>query len=938
MLGKRSNKVYDSFLKAGLGYQNIERLKKAIAAQPKMYDGERLHNTKLIIDSQDSEETLEDAEESQLKMKNKMIQLNYAKLNALYETFVSQKEFSAEQTYFQLLLLLMYLLNSRVKRALFTSPVATKSRDLGATSVVAKSRFNVARTPTATNKASSASSLSPDSSDPTCLLDYNSGCSKHMTGNLQLLRNFIEKFIGTVRFRNDHFTTITGYGDFVQGNLTICHVYYVEVLGHNLFSVGQFCDGDLEVAFRLNTCYVWNLEGDYLVTGCRDSNLYTNSIFELAASSPANEGSKYQWQEIYSGYRRSLFLIHLGPSFNCSNFQDSLEDSQTVPSKEDLDNFFENKAPQLVTSSEEPISNEATTLVSNENANELVQEVVVSFDGNELYNPFHSPVLEEAESSLTFQDPSNMHKLYQPHHSTDKWTKIHPIEQVTGDPSKPVMTRRRLYTDVKICLYALTMSTTKPKNIKEAMLDHSWIESMQDELNQFKCLDVWELVERPVGRNMIVVKWIWKKKTDAENTVIQNKSPLVAKGYGQVMGVHQSPRGIFIYQSQYTLDLLKKHGMEKCDTISTPMATAKLDAFTKVLIMAQQIILADQLVPKFQGFRRCNDYVVLQNIPCSPECKIVGHILLDHPLSYALTAIADVLTVYLQQFWKTVSMVPYTKETIKFKLNSQEIIYTVDMFRSTLQLPVETPENPFIAPKTIRVIEPFMQKVGYQCVVDKDDIPLVSVYSTGNVLFQRMLISNAFLTDEIRATDDYKEYEMVLVKVVVPTIQLQPVVSTQGTHRTTPSAHRSPTLTTATPQKKKKKKKKRKQVAGEQVHQENHSKLPSDKRRNLSLHKTTIAVEAQENVAKVQEKLEEEEKEKMVEGKDDDESYASEFPDSVFNDNDDSSTRIKPESHNENPETVDDDDETEKEKKDEKKDDIEDKDNDDQTDHTLVGN
>nr|GEV43528.1 hypothetical protein [Tanacetum cinerariifolium] len=100
MLGKRPNKVYDHFLKAGLGYQSLKRLKKDIAAQPKMYDGERLHNMKLIIDSPDYEETLKDAEESRLKMKNKMIQLNYAKLNALYETFVPQKEFFAEQTYF----------------------------------------------------------------------------------------------------------------------------------------------------------------------------------------------------------------------------------------------------------------------------------------------------------------------------------------------------------------------------------------------------------------------------------------------------------------------------------------------------------------------------------------------------------------------------------------------------------------------------------------------------------------------------------------------------------------------------------------------------------------------------------------------------------------------------------------------------------------------
>ncbi|GKB07446.1 hypothetical protein Tco_0835730 [Tanacetum coccineum] len=63
MLGKKPNKVYDPFLKAGLGYQNPEGLKKAIKAQPKMYDGERLQSTKLIIDSPDSEETLEEAEE-----------------------------------------------------------------------------------------------------------------------------------------------------------------------------------------------------------------------------------------------------------------------------------------------------------------------------------------------------------------------------------------------------------------------------------------------------------------------------------------------------------------------------------------------------------------------------------------------------------------------------------------------------------------------------------------------------------------------------------------------------------------------------------------------------------------------------------------------------------------------------------------------------------
>ncbi|GJZ61332.1 retrovirus-related pol polyprotein from transposon TNT 1-94 [Tanacetum coccineum] len=236
---------------------------------------------------------------------------------------------------------------SSVKRALFTSPV------------VVKSRFSVAKTPTTTIKVSSVSPLSQKSSQSRILSSYmnnkiatsrkwqkwfeyqqgfswtpksktaksqsnvhkcrtsviqlvlwivDSGCSKHMTGNLQLLRNFIEKFIGTVRFGNDHFAAITGYGDYVQGNLTICHVYYVEGLGHNLFSVGQFCDGDLEVAFRSNTCYVRNLEGDDLLTGSRDSNLYTISISEMAASSPVCLMSRATSTKSWLWHRR---LSHL---------------------------------------------------------------------------------------------------------------------------------------------------------------------------------------------------------------------------------------------------------------------------------------------------------------------------------------------------------------------------------------------------------------------------------------------------------------------------------------------------------------------------------------------------------------------------------------------------------------------------------------------------
>ncbi|GJR06973.1 hypothetical protein Tco_0529957 [Tanacetum coccineum] len=104
------------------------------------------------------------------------------------------------------------------------------------------------------------------------------------------------------------------------------------------------------------------------------------------------------------------------------------------------------------------------------------------------------------------------------------------------------------------------------------------------------------------------------------------------------------------------------------------------------------------------GIGRCNNYAMLQNIPCPKECKIVGQLLVDHALSYALTAIADIPAVYLQQFWKTDRSVVNANETIRFMVDRQEITYTVDMLCATLKLPVETPAHPFIAPATLQFI------------------------------------------------------------------------------------------------------------------------------------------------------------------------------------------------------------------------------------------
>nr|GEZ42832.1 hypothetical protein [Tanacetum cinerariifolium] len=105
-----------------------------------------------------------------------------------------------------------------------------------------------------------------------------------MTGDRSQLVNFVQKFLGTVKFGDDHVAKIMGYGDYQIGNVTISRVYCVEGLGHNLFSVGQFCDSDLEVAFRQHTCFIRNLDGVDLLTGSRGNNLYTLSLQDMMAS------------------------------------------------------------------------------------------------------------------------------------------------------------------------------------------------------------------------------------------------------------------------------------------------------------------------------------------------------------------------------------------------------------------------------------------------------------------------------------------------------------------------------------------------------------------------------------------------------------------------------------------------------------------------------
>nr|GEU31084.1 hypothetical protein [Tanacetum cinerariifolium] len=547
----------------------------------------------------------------------------------------------------------------------------------------------------------------------------DSGCTKHMTGNLTLPCNFVEKYLSTVRFSNDQFALIIGYGDLFQGNIMINRVYYVKGLNHNLLSVGQFCDANLEVAFQKSTCFVRDLQGNDLLTGNRRSDLYTISLQETS-STPICLMAKASPTQAWLWHRRLSYLnfdyinllskkdVVIGLpklKYRCENldkmkekgdpcilvgyftqskgyrvynkrtrlivesihlrFDEIKEMSETsvandpsglvpqrqkasdyensgrVPQLQDVspsadtiassqqeldllfgplyDEFFNegtssvNKSSSLTNNSKQqdtppitnnPSSTEPKTPTLNVNAEENNdhQAEDTQFQQDEFINLFGTLVREIAESSSPNIVNSNMHTFYQPHDSEYRWTKDHPIEQIHGNPSKP-----------------------------EVMADSAWIEAMQEELHQFDKLQVWELIDKPFGKNVIKLKWLWKNKKDEDKTVIRNKARLVAKGYAQEEGIdfkesfapvarleavrifvaYAAHKPFPIYQmdiktaflngplkeevyvehpdgfidpdhpdqAKYAFEILKKHGMEKGQSIGTPMATKpKLDA------------------------------------------------------------------------------------------------------------------------------------------------------------------------------------------------------------------------------------------------------------------------------------------------------------------------------------------------------------------------
>ncbi|GKD30597.1 hypothetical protein Tco_1241375 [Tanacetum coccineum] len=148
-----------------------------------------------------------------------------------------------------------------------------------------------------------------------------------------------------------------------------------------------------------------------------------------------------------------------------------------------------------------------------------------------------SPVIpfgvEEIDHDIEVVIPNNVHSINQPPEHINKWTKDHPIDNVIGNPSKPVSTQHQLQDEALFCYFDAFLSSVEPKSYKDALTESCWIEAIKEELNEFEHLKVWETVPHPDHVMIITLKWIYKVKLDELGGVLKNKAHLVARGNRQ---------------------------------------------------------------------------------------------------------------------------------------------------------------------------------------------------------------------------------------------------------------------------------------------------------------------------------------------------------------------------------------------------------------------
>nr|GEV30774.1 retrovirus-related Pol polyprotein from transposon TNT 1-94 [Tanacetum cinerariifolium] len=396
------------------------------------------------------------------------------------------------------------------------------------------------------------------------LFIVDSRCSKHMTGNLKLLINFVEKFLGTVKFGNDQIAPILGYGDLVKGSVMIK---------------------------KKSTCYIRDLKGNDLLIGSRGTDLYsitlqdTNSPNPICLMAKATSSQAWLWHCRLSHLNfDTINLLLKNDIVSKDETPEVLIDflrlvqrglhAQVRIVQTDKGTKFLNKTLYAYFASEGILHQTGlhaqVRIVQTDKGTKFLNKTLYAYfasegilhqtsiarspEQNGIVERWNRTLVEAARIMLSvakekgdacifvvYSTQSRAYRVFNKrtrvivetihanfnelpqmasdhvssdlepecqrttleHNSLSPSLQYHPLEQVIGNPSQSIKTRRQLELDGEMHMFELNVSRTEPKNIKQAMVDSAWIESMLEELHQFDRLDVWELVDRPLYKNVI---------------------------------------------------------------------------------------------------------------------------------------------------------------------------------------------------------------------------------------------------------------------------------------------------------------------------------------------------------------------------------------------------------------------------------------------------
>ncbi|GJX24328.1 hypothetical protein Tco_0228773 [Tanacetum coccineum] len=278
---------------------------------------------------------------------------------------------------------------------------------------------------------------------------------------------------------NNHVGAIMGYGDYMIGDSVVSRAYYVEGLGHNLFSVGQFCDSDLEVAFRKHLCFVRNIDG---------VDLLKDEEYDPRISQTPSRRRAFQISTPIAWDEEALTASADVPS----SVTETTDTTSTLPppppplqkptglapTDKELEMLFQPMFDEYFEQSRvnEPVP--STTAVNTKVVPPEEPTLKDSLITHDALHPSFNPVTGEPGSAQSSSGNVNSVEPNPPDH-LKRWTKDHPLDNIVGNPCRPVSTRKQLASDALWCCFHTELSKVEHKNFKMVVIEDCWFQAMQ---------------------------------------------------------------------------------------------------------------------------------------------------------------------------------------------------------------------------------------------------------------------------------------------------------------------------------------------------------------------------------------------------------------------------------------------------------------------------